>query len=91
MTHEQFLVHTSRPRDEWWLGLQLKRIWINKAPTGLLYAHKRAATMVEILETAFKKETIGLVTRELYVEKRVNIHNKIEEEEKEKLQKLQQE
>ncbi|CAL9072517.1 unnamed protein product, partial [Musa textilis] len=44
-----------------------------------------------ILETAFKKETIGLVTRELYVEKRVNIHNKIEEEEKEKLQKLQQE
>ncbi|KAI4367709.1 hypothetical protein MLD38_023418 [Melastoma candidum] len=45
----------------------------------------------EILETAFKKETIGLVTREQYVEKRVNIRNKIEEEEKEKLQKLQQE
>ncbi|KAK4757201.1 hypothetical protein SAY87_007328 [Trapa incisa] len=45
----------------------------------------------EILETAFKKETIGLVTREQYVEKRVNIRNKIEEEEKEKLQKLQKE
>ncbi|KAL5981821.1 hypothetical protein ACLOJK_015887 [Asimina triloba] len=45
----------------------------------------------EILETAFKKETIGLVTREQYVEKRVNIRNKVEEEEKEKLQKLQQE
>uniref|UniRef100_A0A2P2L8Q8 Uncharacterized protein MANES_11G090000 n=1 Tax=Rhizophora mucronata TaxID=61149 RepID=A0A2P2L8Q8_RHIMU len=45
----------------------------------------------EILETAFKKETVGLVTREQYVEKRVNIQNKIEEEEKEKLQKLRQE
>lgn len=45
----------------------------------------------EILETAFKKETVGLVTREEYVEKRVNIRNKIEEEEKEKLQKLQEE
>lgn len=45
----------------------------------------------EILETAFKKETVGLVTREQYVEKRVNIKSKIEEEEKEKLQKLQQE
>ncbi|XP_074571623.1 protein XAP5 CIRCADIAN TIMEKEEPER [Curcuma longa] len=45
----------------------------------------------EILETAFKKETIGLVTREQYVEKRVNIRNKIEEEEKEKLQKLKEE
>ncbi|XP_042507636.1 protein XAP5 CIRCADIAN TIMEKEEPER isoform X2 [Macadamia integrifolia] len=45
----------------------------------------------EILETAFKRETVGLVTREQYVEKRVNIRNKIEEEEKEKLQKLQQE
>ncbi|GFS42805.1 XAP5 family protein [Actinidia rufa] len=45
----------------------------------------------EILETAFKKETVGLVTREEYVEKRVNIRSKIEEEEKEKLQKLQQE
>ncbi|PIA55484.1 hypothetical protein AQUCO_00700048v1 [Aquilegia coerulea] len=45
----------------------------------------------EILETAFKKETVGLVTREQYVEKRVNIRNKFEEEEKEKLQKLQQE
>ncbi|GAY66984.1 hypothetical protein CUMW_253140 [Citrus unshiu] len=42
-------------------------------------------------ETAFKKETVGLVTREEYVEKRVNIRNKIEEEEKEKLQKLLQE
>ncbi|XVF45474.1 hypothetical protein PTKIN_Ptkin02bG0209300 [Pterospermum kingtungense] len=45
----------------------------------------------EILETAFKKETVGLVTREQYVEKRVNIRNKIEEEEKEKLHRLQQE
>ncbi|KAF1892648.1 hypothetical protein Lal_00031919 [Lupinus albus] len=45
----------------------------------------------EILETAFKKETVGLVTREEYVEKRVNIKTKIEEEEKEKLQKQQQE
>ncbi|CAI0438380.1 unnamed protein product [Linum tenue] len=45
----------------------------------------------EILETAFKKETVGLVTREQYVEKRVTIQNKIEEEEKEKLQKLRQE
>jgi protein FAM50 len=45
----------------------------------------------EILDTAFKKETVGLVTREEYVEKRVNIRNKFEEEEKEKLQKLQQE
>ncbi|CAI8619897.1 unnamed protein product [Vicia faba] len=45
----------------------------------------------EILETAFKKETVGLVTREQYVEKRVNIQSKIEEEEKEKLQKQLQE
>lgn len=45
----------------------------------------------EILETAFKKETVGLVTREEYVEKRVNIKTKFEEEEKEKLQKLLQE
>ncbi|KAL4591005.1 hypothetical protein LXL04_003953 [Taraxacum kok-saghyz] len=45
----------------------------------------------KILETAFKKETVGLVTKEQYVEKRVNIRTKIEEEEKEKLQKLQQE
>ncbi|XP_065869185.1 protein XAP5 CIRCADIAN TIMEKEEPER [Euphorbia lathyris] len=45
----------------------------------------------EILETAFKKETVGLVTREQYVEKRVNIQIKFEEEEKEKLQKLRQE
>ncbi|OIW15179.1 hypothetical protein TanjilG_09918 [Lupinus angustifolius] len=44
-----------------------------------------------ILETAFKKETVGLVTREEYVEKRVHIKTKIEEEEKEKLQKQQQE
>ncbi|KAJ6707982.1 XAP-5 PROTEIN-RELATED [Salix viminalis] len=41
----------------------------------------------EILETAFKKETVGLVTREQYVEKRVNIQTKFEEEEKEKLEK----
>ncbi|KAF9676124.1 hypothetical protein SADUNF_Sadunf09G0105600 [Salix dunnii] len=33
----------------------------------------------EILETAFKKETVGLVTREQYVEKRVNIQTKEEE------------
>ncbi|KMZ62704.1 xap5,circadian timekeeper [Zostera marina] len=45
----------------------------------------------EILETAFKKDTVGLVSREEYVEKRVNIQNKIEEEEKEKLRILQQE
>jgi len=45
----------------------------------------------EILENAFKKETVGLVTREQYVEKRVNLRTKMEEEEKEKLQKLQQE
>ncbi|GMP64130.1 hypothetical protein CsSME_00025552 [Camellia sinensis var. sinensis] len=47
--------------------------------------------VLQILETAFKKETVGLVTREQYVEKRVNIRTKIEEEEKEKLLKLQQE
>ncbi|XP_024531509.1 protein XAP5 CIRCADIAN TIMEKEEPER [Selaginella moellendorffii] len=45
----------------------------------------------EILESAFKKETVGLVTREQFVEKRVNLRTKIEEEEKEKLQKLAQE
>ncbi|KAJ6402933.1 hypothetical protein OIU84_014941 [Salix udensis] len=45
----------------------------------------------EILETAFKKETVGLVTREQYVEKRVNIQTKFEEEEKEKLEKLRKE
>ncbi|KAJ6803616.1 protein XAP5 CIRCADIAN TIMEKEEPER isoform X2 [Iris pallida] len=58
------------------------------AQTGLLQFGSGTS---EILETAFKKETVGLVTREQYVEKRVNIRNKIEEEEKEKLQKLQQE
>lgn len=56
--------------------------------TGLL---QFGSSTSEILETAFKKETVGLVSREEYVEKRVNIRNKIEEEEKEKLQKLQQE
>lgn len=45
----------------------------------------------EILENAFSKETVGLVTREQYVETRVNLRSKVEEEEKEKLQKLQQE
>ncbi|KAF5933339.1 hypothetical protein HYC85_029510 [Camellia sinensis] len=51
----------------------------------------RNKSVPQILETAFKKETVGLVTREQYVEKRVNIRTKIEEEEKEKLLKLQQE
>lgn len=60
----------------------------SKGQTGLLQFGSGTS---EILETAFKKETVGLVTREQYVEKRVNIRNKIEEEEKEKLQKLQQE
>lgn len=45
----------------------------------------------EILENAFSKETVGLVTREQYVETRVNLRSKVEEEEKEKLQKLEQE
>ncbi|XP_020241339.1 protein XAP5 CIRCADIAN TIMEKEEPER isoform X2 [Asparagus officinalis] len=56
--------------------------------TGLL---QFGSSTSEILETAFKKETVGLVTREQYVEKRVNIRNKIEEEEKEKLEKQQRE
>ncbi|KAK2983790.1 hypothetical protein RJ640_017193 [Escallonia rubra] len=60
----------------------------SKGQTGLLQFGSGTS---EILETAFKKETVGLVTREQYVEKRVNIRSKIEEEEKEKLQKLQQE
>ncbi|KAK1304160.1 Protein XAP5 CIRCADIAN TIMEKEEPER [Acorus calamus] len=60
----------------------------SKSQSGLLQFGSGTS---EILETAFKKETVGLVTREQYVEKRVNIRNKIEEEEKEKLQKLQQE
>ncbi|KAJ0009907.1 hypothetical protein Pint_34381 [Pistacia integerrima] len=60
----------------------------DKGQPGLL---QFGSSTSEILETAFKKETVGLVTREEYVEKRVNIRNKIEEEEKEKLQKLQQE
>lgn len=59
-----------------------------KGQSGLL---QFGSSTSEILETAFKKDTVGLVTREQYVEKRVNIQNKIEEEEKEKLQKLQQE
>ncbi|XP_074304448.1 protein XAP5 CIRCADIAN TIMEKEEPER isoform X2 [Silene latifolia] len=59
-----------------------------KAQTGLLQFGSGTS---EILETAFKKETIGLVTREEYVEKRVTIKTKIEEEEKEKLQKIQEE
>ncbi|PWA67691.1 XAP5 protein [Artemisia annua] len=59
-----------------------------KGQSGLL---QFGSSSSEILETAFKKETVGLVTREQYVEKRVNIRTKIEEEEKEKLQKLQQE
>ncbi|XP_051138469.1 protein XAP5 CIRCADIAN TIMEKEEPER isoform X2 [Andrographis paniculata] len=60
----------------------------SKGQPGLL---QFGSSTSEILETAFKKETVGLVTREEYVEKRVNIKNKIEEEEKEKLLKLQQE
>lgn len=60
----------------------------DKGQPGLL---QFGSSTSEILETAFKKETVGLVTREEYVEKRVNIRNKIEEEEKEKLQKLLQE
>ncbi|KAG0570326.1 hypothetical protein KC19_6G154300 [Ceratodon purpureus] len=42
----------------------------------------------ELLESAFKKETVGLVTREQFVEKRVNLRSKLEEEEKEKQAKL---
>ncbi|KAL6545977.1 hypothetical protein OROGR_009851 [Orobanche gracilis] len=60
----------------------------SQGQTGLL---QFGSSKSEILETAFKKETVGLVTREEYVEKRVNIKNKFEEEEKEKLLKLQQE
>ncbi|XP_027100688.1 protein XAP5 CIRCADIAN TIMEKEEPER [Coffea eugenioides] len=60
----------------------------SKGQPGLL---QFGSSTSEILETAFKKETVGLVSREEYVEKRVNIRSKIEEEEKEKLQKLQQE
>ncbi|KAG2703206.1 hypothetical protein I3760_06G127400 [Carya illinoinensis] len=59
-----------------------------KGQPGLLQFGKSQA---EILEHAFKKETVGLVTREEYVEKRINIRTKFEEEEKEKLQKQQQE
>nr|XP_027097955.1 protein XAP5 CIRCADIAN TIMEKEEPER-like [Coffea arabica]XP_027097956.1 protein XAP5 CIRCADIAN TIMEKEEPER-like [Coffea arabica]XP_027097957.1 protein XAP5 CIRCADIAN TIMEKEEPER-like [Coffea arabica] len=60
----------------------------SKGQPGLL---QFGSSTSEKLETAFKKETVGLVSREEYVEKRVNIRSKIEEEEKEKLQKLQQE
>ncbi|CAI9111693.1 OLC1v1011980C1 [Oldenlandia corymbosa var. corymbosa] len=60
----------------------------SKGQPGLL---QFGSSTSEILETAFKKETVGLVSRDEYVEKRVNIRTKIEEEEKEKLQKLQQE
>ncbi|KAK7398879.1 hypothetical protein VNO78_10053 [Psophocarpus tetragonolobus] len=60
----------------------------SKGQAGLL---QFGSSTSEILETAFKKETVGLVTREQYVEKRVNIQSKIEEEEKEKLHKQQQE
>ncbi|XP_019163386.1 PREDICTED: protein XAP5 CIRCADIAN TIMEKEEPER-like [Ipomoea nil] len=59
--------------------------------TGQLGLLQFGSSTSEILETTFKKETVGLVTREEYVEKRVNIRTKLEEEEKEKLQKLQQE
>ncbi|KAJ3692782.1 hypothetical protein LUZ60_011877 [Juncus effusus] len=67
---------------------ELKTKSATGANSGLL---QFGSSTSEILETAFKKETVGLVTREQYVEKRVNIRTKIEEEEKEKLQKLQQE
>ncbi|EPS67245.1 hypothetical protein M569_07530, partial [Genlisea aurea] len=60
----------------------------SKRQAGLL---QFGSSTSEILETAFKKETVGLVTRDQYVEKRVNIKSKIEEVEKEKLLKLQQE
>ncbi|XP_066394714.1 protein XAP5 CIRCADIAN TIMEKEEPER [Miscanthus floridulus] len=63
----------------------------NKSADGQPGLLQFGSSTSEILETAFKKETVGLVTREQYVEKRVNIRTKIEEEEKEKLQKLQQE
>ncbi|XP_006660891.1 protein XAP5 CIRCADIAN TIMEKEEPER [Oryza brachyantha] len=63
----------------------------NKSSDGQPGLLQFGSSTSEILETAFKKETVGLVTREQYVEKRVNIRTKIEEEEKEKLQKLQQE
>eukprot|EP00850_Spirogloea_muscicola_P019845 SM000200S05835 [mRNA] locus=s200:104152:106649:- [translate_table: standard] len=45
----------------------------------------------EVLESAFKKETVGLVTREQFVEKRATIKTKLEEDEKEKQQQLAQE
>ncbi|TVU10164.1 hypothetical protein EJB05_43675 [Eragrostis curvula] len=63
----------------------------NKSADGQPGLLQFGSSTSEILETAFKKETVGLVTREQYVEKRVNIQAKIEEEEREKLQKLQQE
>lgn len=44
----------------------------------------------EVLESAFKKETVGLVTRDQFVEKRATIRSKMEEEEKEKVLKQQQ-
>eukprot|EP00271_Cylindrocystis_brebissonii_P001705 TRINITY_DN1198_c1_g3_i1.p1 TRINITY_DN1198_c1_g3~~TRINITY_DN1198_c1_g3_i1.p1 ORF type:complete len:369 (+),score=122.62 TRINITY_DN1198_c1_g3_i1:257-1363(+) len=44
----------------------------------------------EVLESAFKKETVGLVTRDQFVEKRASIRNKMEEEERLKLIKQQE-
>lgn len=45
----------------------------------------------EVLESAFKKETVGLVTREQFAVKRATLRSKLEEEEREKRLRLQQE
>eukprot|EP00897_Mesotaenium_endlicherianum_P002029 jgi/Mesen1/1854/ME000143S00910 len=42
----------------------------------------------EVLESAFKKETVGLVTREQFAEKRASLRSKLEEEERRERQRL---
>ncbi|MCD9558380.1 hypothetical protein HAX54_015733 [Datura stramonium] len=88
-------------RNKTALHLKANLVFFNLGPTSgsaaseiVAYVNSHYRNMFSILETAFKKETVGLVTREQYVEKgrpRVTIKTKLEEEEKEKLQKLQQE
>eukprot|EP00245_Coleochaete_scutata_P007602 TRINITY_DN23084_c0_g1_i1.p1 TRINITY_DN23084_c0_g1~~TRINITY_DN23084_c0_g1_i1.p1 ORF type:complete len:338 (-),score=105.99 TRINITY_DN23084_c0_g1_i1:346-1359(-) len=61
----------------------LKKKTIKNHGNGLL---QFSSSTSEKMETAFKKDTIGLVTREQFVEKRVNLKTKLEEEERARLQ-----
>lgn len=62
-----------------------------KSSQGLMGLLQFGQGTSEVMESAFKKQTIGLVTREEFVEKRATLQSTLEEEERLKLQLMREE